>query len=558
MAFDIVIENGLIIDGTKTKRYAADVGIKDDRIAEIGDLGSADAAERIDARGKSVAPGFVDVHNHSDGWLLKTPHIVSKTMQGFTTEVIMADGISYAPVNADTVHEWIYYLRGLNALRLEEYSGWQTLAEYMDLLDGKTAQNVLTHVPYANVRTMACGWGRAVPDDYQMRMIVNEVALGMEAGAVGLSTGLDYISQFFSTTDEFVEACAPLVAMQGLYVSHVRYKKGTLAGVKEAVEIGRRAGIPVHISHLKGTAAEPTEEIIRYIDEVAVNEVDFSFDVYPYMPGSTMLNYLLPYEVWENGPLGVLRHLTRRDIRKQFDQSLQLLPLDTTTIAWVAGKENSQHQGKTLREFIDERGTSAGDALADLLIEENLAVLLVLTAGDDDLINPFLSHPNYMMGSDGILHEPVDVPEHDDRRFRNIKDPDPVYFSMIAARQVSRHPEWHNTGSSIHPRQYGSAARVLGPCVRDKNLFSLEEAVYKLSGYPATRFGAKQRGELRENWFADIVVFDAETITDRASYLVPHQFSTGVEHVLVNGKMIIKEGQPVEDVLPGRALKFKN
>lgn len=174
------------------------------------------------------------------------------------------------------------------------------------------------------------------------------------------------------------------------------------------------------------------------------------------------------------------------------------------------------------------------------------------------MINSFLCHPNYMMGSDGILHEPVDVPEHDDRRFRNIKELDPVYSSMIAVSQISRRTEWPNTPSFIHPRQYGSAARVLGPCVRDKNLFSLEEAVYKLSGYPAARFGAKRRGELRKDWFADVVVFDAETITDRASYLVPHQFSTGVDHVLVNGKQIISEGQPVKDVLPRRALKFKS
>ena len=549
MSFDIIIENGQIIDGTKTKRYAGDVGITGDRIEKIGDLSGADAAQRIDARGKIVAPGFVDVHNHSDGWLLKTPHITSKTMQGFTTEVIMADGISYAPVNPHTATEWIYYLRALNALRLEEYSGWESLADYMTLLDGKTAQNVLTHVPYANVRTMACGWGREVPDDYQMRMIVQEIALGMEAGAVGLSTGLDYISQCFSSTDEFVEACAPLVEMQGLYVSHVRYKKGTLAGVKEAVEIGRRAGVPVHISHLKGTKADPTEEIMRYIDEVAVNKVDFSFEVYPYMPGSTMLNYLLPYEVWENGPLGVLRHLTREDIRDQFGQSLQQMPLETTTIAWVASKENSEHQGKTLREFIDERGGLAGDALADLLIEENLAVLLVLTAGEDDEIDPFLSHPNFMLGTDGILHEPVDVPKKGGdvfEHFGSVKD-SPSYTSGTLR-------------SRIHPRQYGSAARVLGPAVRDKQLFSLEEAVYKLSGYPAARFGAKNRGEVRVGWFADIVVFDAETITDRATYAVPHQHSIGVDHVLVNGRLVITNGAPVPKLgnpLPGRSLKFK-
>ncbi len=363
--FDIIIANGTIIDGDKTPRYRADIGIRNDRIAQISDLSAADARQTIDATDKVVAPGFVDVHNHSDAWLLKTPHLFSKTSQGFTTEVIMADGISYAPVNADTAHEWIYYLRTLNALRLEEYTGWQTLADYMALLDGTNVQNSITHIPYANVRTLACGWRRAAPDDFAMRNIVDEIEQGMAMGAVGLSTGLDYIAQCFATTDELAEACRPLAAQQGLYVTHVRYKKGTLAGIKEAVEIGRRAGIPVHISHLKGPTPQETDELLTYIDTVATNEVSFSFDVYPYMPGSTMLNYLLPYEVWEDGPTGVLKHLTRPEIRDRFNRSLALFPLDAAHIAWVASKENSVHQGKMLSDYAAERGLSPGDALAD-------------------------------------------------------------------------------------------------------------------------------------------------------------------------------------------------
>lgn len=523
---DLLIRNGTIIDGNKTERYQADIAIKADRIVQIGDLNSTEAATIIDATDKIIAPGFVDVHNHSDAWLLKTPHLFSKTSQGFTTEVIMADGISYAPLNRHTAHEWIYYLRTLNALKFEEYSGWETLAEYMALLDGKNVQNCITHIPYANVRTLACGWGKAAPDDYQMRLIISEIEKGMEAGAVGLSTGLDYIAQCFSSTAEFIEACEPLVAQQGLYVTHMRYKKGTLAGLEEAVEIGRQAGISVHISHLKGRSEAETREILYYIDSFAMNEVDFSFDVYPYMPGSTMLNYLLPYEVWENGPLGVLGHLKRPEIRNQFAQSLQALPLHTTHIAWVMSKENSQHQGKQLSEYADEMGLPPAEALCNLLIEENLMVLLVLSDGDDQLIEPFLAHPCYMMGSDGIYH------------------PGP--------------PE---DSSAVHPRQYGSATRLLGHCVRDRQVFSLEEAVYKLSSYPAQRFGLKERGQLREGWFADVVIFDPESVQDRATYKNPHQYSVGIEHVLVNGVPIIRDSQPVEDLvepLPGRSLKFKS
>jgi N-acyl-D-amino-acid deacylase len=518
--FDLIIKNGVIIDGTKNPRFQADLGLQGDRIQQIGRLDTAETRQTLNAKGKIVAPGFIDVHTHSDGWLLKLPHLLSKTSQGFTTEVIMADGISYAPVTPHTVHDWIYYLRSLNALCFEEYQGWQSLADYMALLDRRNVQNSITHIPYANLRVMAGGFGGHVPDDYQMRQIIAEVERGMEAGAVGLSTGLDYIDECLASTDELVEACKAMSPWQGLYVTHVRYKKGTLAGVKEAVEIGKRAKVPVHISHLKGTSPQESEEIIAYIDQVATQEVDFSFDIYPYIPGSTMLNYLLPYEVWSEGPLGVMPKLKRPEIRARFAYSLQNAPLDEIHIAWVLSKHNRYHQGKTLADYVAEIGLPPAEALSNLLIEENLAVLLVFHQGDDELVNPFLAHDRFMMGTDGIYH----------------------------------------AEGAVHPRQYGSAPRLLGPCVRDKKLFSLEEAVYKLSGYPAERFGLKGRGIIQEGRCADLVIFDPETIQDRATYEDPHQFSVGVEHVLVNGVPIISNGQAVEDLalpLPGRALKFK-
>jgi N-acyl-D-amino-acid deacylase len=432
----------------------------------------------------------------------------------------MADGISYAPVNPQTVYEWISYLRAVYGLRFEDYLGWQTLSEYMDLLDSRNVQNVIPHIPYANLRTLICGFGRQPPDDFQMQLIIEEVERGMAAGAVGLSTGLDYISQCFATTDELVEVCRPMVADQGLYVSHIRYKKGTMAALREAVAIGRRAGVPVHISHLKGTTLHECEEILNFIDKVAVNEVDFSFDVYPYLPGSTMLNYLLPYEVWEDGPLSVLSKLRRPDVRARFGQSLREFDMSEVHIAWVQSKENADHEGKTLDQYIKEMALSPADALCNLLIEENLAVLLVFHQGDDSLITPFLTHRHYMMGSDGIYHE----------------------------------------DGAIHPRQYGSATRLLGLCARDRNIFSLEEAVFKLSGYPAARFGLRNRGFIREGAFADLVVFDANAIRDRATYQDPHRTSIGIEHVLVNGEPVIRDSQPVEPLpqsLPGRALKFR-
>ncbi|MEE2656975.1 MAG: D-aminoacylase [Candidatus Latescibacterota bacterium] len=519
--FDIIIRNGTLIDGTGAERRSAlDIGIRADRIEAIGDLAQAQGACDIDADGSIVAPGFVDVHNHTDGWLLKTPNLVAKTAQGFTTEVIMADGISYAPVDPSTRAEWIYYLRPLNALRFQDDRGWSELSEYMELVDGASAQNAIAHIPYANVRAMHSGWGRQVPDDYQMGAIKRDIARMMDQGAVGLSTGIDYISQCFASTDELVEASAAMSPTRGLYVTHVRYKKSTLEGVREAVEIGRRADVPVHISHLKGTSPREIDEILSYIDDTARQQVDFSFDVYPYLPGSTTLNFLLPYDVWEQGPLAVLGRLHNPQVRRAFARSLADNDLSHIHIAWLPSLENEEHIGKLLSEYVDEVGGEPEDVLSDLLIEENLAVLLVFHHGEDELVHPFLQHDCYMMGSDGI------------------------YF-----------PPPH---SRVHPRVYGSAPRLLGPCVRDTELFSLEQAVRKLSGYPAERFGLEDRGILREGTFADVVIFDATTVCDRATFEEPHQLPEGISTVLVNGIPVIQDGTAVQDLpepRPGRALK---
>ena len=519
--YDIVIRGGTVIDGHRAPRRRGDVGIEGDRIAAVGDLVGAESAQIIDATGKIVAPGFVDLHNHSDGWFLRKQHQVSKTTQGFTTELIMADGISYAPVSSQTAHEWIYYMRGLNALRMEDYTGWETLADYMALLDRRNVQNVITQIPYANVRTLICGWGPTPPDDLQLKLIQMQVEQCMDEGACGLSTGLDYPAQCFASTAELAAACLPMAPSQGPYVTHMRYKIGTLAALKEAVEIGRRAGVPVHISHLKAASEADTESILAYVDQVAVNEVDFSFDVYPYLPGSTTLSYLLPYKVWNDGPLAALPKLRDPAIRAQVDRGLGIYASDLNAIriAWLPGKENSKYQGMTLAEYVEEVGKSPVDALCDLLIEENLSVLLVFFQGDDRFVEPFLAHEKYMMGTDGVYHE----------------------------------------DSVVHPRQYGSAARLLGTCVR-KGLFSLEDAVWKLSGAPAKRFGLKDRGRIERGRYADLVLFDAESIQDHATFDQPHRLSSGVGDVIVNGVPVIRHGTPVEGLeqpLPGRALHFR-
>jgi N-acyl-D-aspartate/D-glutamate deacylase len=514
--FDLIIRNGTVVDGQKTPRYQADVGIRGDRIAAIGNLHEAEGAAILDAADLIVAPGFIDVHTHSDAVLLSTPHLHAKTAQGFTTEFLMLDGISYAPLSRHTAPGWIQYLRSLNGLRFEQYTGWETVGQYMALLHGRTAQNVATFVPYGNVRTLAAGFGERHLNDYQLADIQGLVALGMADGAAGLSTGLDYVDQCYATTDELVAAARGMRRAQGVYVTHVRYARGTLEGVREAVEIGRRAGVPVHISHLKGDNEAEADALIDYIDLVAINEVDFSFDVYPYMSSSTMLQYLLPLEFWADGVMAAYGKLADPVLRDRFQRKLDRLNLQAVTIAWVASRHNERYHGSTLAEYVQATGSRAADALCDLLIEEGMAVLLVMHRPEDGLESVFLEHPCYMMGSDGI----------------------------------------HFADGAIHPRQFGAGARLLGHYCRRKRLFSLEDAVYKLSGFPAARFKLRGRGVLRPNNYADIVVFSAETVGDRATFDHPLRLAQGVEHVLVNGQPIIADGEVVTGVTPGRYLQF--
>ncbi|REK09943.1 MAG: D-aminoacylase [Planctomycetota bacterium] len=523
MAFDLVIRGGTLYDGTGAPARRADVAVRGDRIVAVGALGdpAPEARRTIDATGMAVAPGFIDVHTHSDGWLLTTKNLASKTSQGFTTEILMSDGISYAPVSEHNWREWFYYLRALNGLEPEAYEGWHTIAEYLALLAGRTAQNAASLVPYANLRVLAAGWGRGPLDDTQINIIRRQLERALDEGAVGLSTGLDYIAECFATTDELVEVCAAMAPYGRPYVTHVRYKKGTLRGVQEAVEIGRRAGVPVHISHLKAGSPAETERLLHYVDRVAVNEVDFSFDIYPYLAGSTMFSYLLPYEVWEQGPLAAKERLHDPGVRERFAMLLECFPLDPARIslAWCSGKAHDALRGKTLAQVASQRGQTAAETVCDLLLETDMAALSVLRVGGDTLVEPFLEHPCFMLGTDGI------------------------FFPH----------------GQVHPRQYGSAPRMLGPLVRTRKLFSLEDAVRKMTSRAAERFGLKDRGVVREQGVADLVVFDPERIADRATYDAPHQMSVGVQHVIVGGQSVIADGKAVEtweSHLPGRAIHY--
>jgi N-acyl-D-amino-acid deacylase len=271
--FDCILRGGMVVDGTGSERFPADVGLVGDRITAIGDLSAAEAARMIDARRRVVAPGFVDVHNHSEGWLLKLGHLAFKTRQGVTTEVLMSDGISYVPLTLASAPDWIHYLRSLNFLEESDYRGWSSIEDYLRLFEQaetRIAQNVAVQVPFANVRAAVAGWGSAPATSDQRRQVRAMIEEGMRGGAVGLSTGLDYVSQCFSNTDELVFAASCVAPWSGLYVTHIRYNLGIIEGLAEAVEIAKRGGARLHVSHLKTEQADMAEPLLSAIDKAAL------------------------------------------------------------------------------------------------------------------------------------------------------------------------------------------------------------------------------------------------------------------------------------------------
>ncbi|QDU95138.1 N-acyl-D-amino-acid deacylase family protein [Lignipirellula cremea] len=522
MHFETLLRDVWVIDGGGGPRYRADIGLQGDRIAAIGDLSEAVGQEEIQGGGRVVCPGLIDPHNHSEGWLLRWGHLPFKTRQGFTTEVLMSDGISYAPVTPATAPHWMHYLRPLNGLLPGDYRGWRSVDDYLqqfNLRENRIAQNVIAQVPYANVRTAVKGWSGAAPTGDEMREIQAMISRAMEQGAVGLSTGLDYVAECFASTEELIAACQALRPFNGLYVTHIRYRLGTAAGIDEAVEIAQRAGVRLHISHLKAETPDLVEPVLQAIER-ARETVDFSFDCYPYAWASTMLSMMLPYEVWENGPLAAGDHLAspavQQALRARFDQP-RFSP-ENIYIAWLASETNAGHIGSTLAQYAGAVDLPVEQAACRLLAEESFAVSLVFPRGSDAVVDPFLQHPCSMLGSDGIYAQ----------------------------------------GGRIHPRCFGSAPRFLGPLVRDRKLFSLEQAVRKATSIPAQRFGLAGRGRLQTGAFADLVLFDPETIADRATYTEPYAEPVGIDRVWVNGRAIVIDGQPASlprEELPGRVLR---
>jgi N-acyl-D-amino-acid deacylase len=530
-AYDVVISGGRIVDGTGNPWFYGDVGIRGDRIARIaprGTLAMAAARRRFDATGLIVAPGFIDIQSHSRGaFLTGDGRVVSKVTQGITTE-ILGEGSTNAPANdltligADTawrrLHEPFRGARGFDAwLRAMEARGIST--------------NVGSFVGASTVRMYAKGMsgGAALPAELDTMRAV--MARAMDDGAFGLASALIYPPGVFASTDELVEVAKAMAPYGGVYITHMRSEADQLLeAIDEALAIGARAGVPVEIYHLKAAGQRNWYKAplaIAKIDSARRAGQDVAADMYAYVAGATDLSSCLPPWVSTDGKLldnlrdSTMRARIHADASREFTEWESLCRLATPEGVMVVSfskEENKALEGKRLSEIASRRGTDWVNAIIDLTIEEDDGLGGIFFIASEDNLTLQMRQPWMKFGTDA-----------------GGQDPD-------SARGMT------------HPRAYGNYPRALGRYVREQGVMSLEEAVRKMTSAVATRLSLHDRGILRAGMFADVVLFDPATITDRATYDRPHQLSEGVRHVFVNGVAVVSDGRHT-GTTPGRAVR---
>ena len=485
--FDLLIRRGSVIDGTGSPAVAADVAVRGDRIAAVGQVDGV-ALRTIDAAGLAVAPGFIDVHAHDDAAVMTTP-MDFKLMQGVTTDIVGNCGAGIAPAD-EPVRRALEAGFEATVLGPAPEVTWRTFGEYMRAVEeSRPALNVGCLVPHGVVRSCILARERRAPEAAELEAMRERVAEGMAAGALGLSTGLIYESGRYAETEEVIELAKAAAEYGGVYVTHMRNESAQLMeALAEAVRIGREAALPLQVSHHK--ASDPanwakTRESIRYIEEQRAAGLDITFDVYPYTAGSTIL--------------AAMTHVQEEP--------------DPEMVMVASVKGGPEFEGKTLGQIAVALGTRPAEAVQRVLARDGGAVAIFFMMDEAD-VERVISHPLCMIGSDGI--------------------PSP--------------------GGKPHPRLYGTFPRVLARYVREKRLLTLEEAARKMTSLPAGRFQLRQRGEIQAGWFADLVVFDPETVEDRATYEEPRQYPSGIEYVIVNGLVAAESGRQ-QAVRAGRVLR---
>lgn len=513
--YDILIRGGLVVDGSGAPRYRADVAIEAERIVAVDRLEGGQAGTELDATGCVVTPGYVDMHSHADVSLPISPTADSLVHQGITAVVAGQCGLSLAPLLEDTRQEVIAMLD--SAGRPLPWEAWTTFDSYLQSLSQMgISLNVVPLVGQGTVRGGVMGFNPEPPDPAQMAAMQAEVVRAMEEGAVGVSTGLIYPPGSWASTEELVALVRPAAERGGHYFSHIRGEGDTLLeALAEAVQIGRETGAPVHVSHFKVAGRDnwdKAEAALALLDAGRAEGLDVTADMYPYLAGSSFLVSMLPEWAQGGGKEATLGRLTDVETRRKMEADMQtggffrVAEWDTVLIANSPKKK--AYEGRTIADLAAETGRSAYDWIFDALLETELDLHMIVFMMDEDNLRMALPHPAMMIGTDAM--------------------------GVAATGPMSE--------GLPHPREYGTYPRVLGRYVREEGILSLEEAVWKMSGFPAQKLGWADRGLVRVGYKADLVVLDPDTVADRATFAQPHQYPTGIPHVLVNGQLVVQDG----------------